>query len=48
VVLVEDYVCICTSKGVQAYSNMGFERLISYDDWIWADFEFLEDIVANF
>jgi len=33
---------------VQAYSNMGFERLISYDDWIWADFEFLEDIVSNF
>ena len=42
--LVEEYVCICTNQGVEVYSNVGFERTISYDDWVWADFECLEDI----
>lgn len=44
VMLVEEYVCICTNQGVEAYSSIGYERTISYSDWVWADFECLEDI----
>jgi hypothetical protein len=36
--LLEEYVCICTDRGVEAYSSIGYERTISYQDWVWADF----------
>jgi hypothetical protein len=39
--LMEEYVCICTNDGVEVYSSIGFERVITYQDWIWADFECL-------
>lgn len=46
--LVEEYVGICTSVGVELYSPLQHERRVDYADWLWEDYSFLHPPPADY
>ena len=43
----DDYYGIAHSKGVDMYSGDRFERRISYEKWVWSDYEFCDKVEWN-
>ena len=42
--LIDDYVGVAHSSGIDMYGPEKFERVVSYDQWNWADYGLFEKL----